>query len=63
VLVVYQLQVCVMGVIIKNNMPLPEKKPYERLDQYLQRCIPTELDAGKSRAQAAAICTANFKDS
>ena len=44
-------------------MPLPEKKPYERLDQYLQRCIPTEIEAGKSKAQAAAICTANFKDS
>ena len=44
-------------------MPLLEKKPFERLEQYLQRCIPTEIEAGKSRAQAAAICTANFKDS
>ncbi len=44
-------------------MPLPEVKPFERLDQYLNRCIPVEIDAGKDRGQAAAICTANFKDS
>ncbi len=43
-------------------MPLPDKKPYERLDQYLQRCIPTEIEAGKSRAQSAAICTAHYKE-
>lgn len=43
-------------------MPLPTKKPYEKLDQYLQRCIPVEVAAGKSRAQAAAICTANYKE-
>ena len=43
-------------------MPLTTKKPYERLDQYLQRCVPTEIDAGKSKAQATAICIANFKD-
>ena len=44
-------------------MPLPEPKPYERLDQYLSRCIPVEMEAGKDRGQAAAICVTNFKDS
>jgi len=43
-------------------MPLPKPRPYERQDDYLQRCIPTEIDAGKSRAQATAICIANYKD-
>lgn len=43
-------------------MPLPTVKPYERLDQYLQRCIPVEIEAGKDRAQAAAICTAYYKE-
>jgi hypothetical protein len=32
-------------------MPLPEPKPYERLDQYLSRCIPVEMEAGKDRGQ------------
>jgi hypothetical protein len=41
-------------------MPLPDKKPFERRDQYLKRCIPVEIQAGKTRAQAAAICNANF---
>jgi len=41
-------------------MPLPNKKPYERRADYLQRCIPVEIKAGKTRAQAAAICNANF---
>ena len=44
-------------------MPLPDKKPFERLDQYLTRCIPTEIEAGKDRGQAAAICTAHWKNS
>ena len=43
-------------------MPLPTPRPYERQDDYLQRCIPVELKAGKSRAQATAICIANYKD-
>jgi len=42
-------------------MPLPNKKSYERLDQYLNRCIPVELEAGKTRAAAAAICTTNYQ--
>jgi hypothetical protein len=43
-------------------MPLPEPKPFERLDQYLNRCIPVEIEAGKDRSQAAAICTAYYKE-
>jgi len=43
-------------------MPLPKVKPFERLDQYLNRCIPTEIEAGKDRAQSAAICTTHYKE-
>jgi len=43
-------------------MPLPTVKPYERLDSYLSRCIPVEIEAGKDRAQAAAICRTNYKE-
>ena len=43
-------------------MPLPEKKPFERLDQYLNRCIPVEISAGKDRATAAAICSTHYKE-
>jgi len=43
-------------------MPLPEPKPYERLDQYLSRCIPVEMEAGKDRGQAAAICSTHYKE-
>lgn len=42
-------------------MPLPNKKPYEKLEQYLGRCIPVEIEAGKTRAVAAAICTTNYQ--
>lgn len=52
-----------MALIITDNMPLPEKKPYEKLDDYLKRCIPVELEAGKSRKQAAAICAVKYKNS
>ena len=41
-------------------MPLVNKKPYERRVDYLNRCIPAEIRAGKTRGQAAAICNANF---
>jgi len=41
-------------------MPLPTKKPFERKVDYLKRCIPVELVAGKTRAQAAAICSTTF---
>ena len=43
-------------------MPLPEPRPFERQDKYLERCIPVEIEAGKSRAQATAICIANYKE-
>lgn len=43
-------------------MPLPSPKPFERLDQYLSRCIPVEIEAGKDRDQAAAICTTYYKE-
>ena len=43
-------------------MPLPTVKPFERLDAYLNRCIPVEVEAGKDRAQAAAICTTHYKE-
>tara|TARA_R110000803_G_scaffold204088_1_gene269917 strand:- start:414 stop:590 length:177 start_codon:yes stop_codon:yes gene_type:complete len=42
-------------------LPLPNKKPYEKLAQYLNRCIPVEISAGKTRAAAAAICTTNYQ--
>ena len=41
-------------------MPLPSKKPYEKKVDYLKRCIPVEVKAGKSQAQAAAICSASY---
>ena len=43
-------------------MPLPTVKPFERLDQYLNRCIPVEIEAGKDRAVAAAICASHYKE-
>ena len=44
-------------------MPLPTPKPFERLDKYLNRCIPVKVEAGKSQAQAAAICRTNYLSS
>ncbi len=44
-------------------MPLPEVKPYERQIDYLNRCVPIEIEAGKTQAQAAAICYATWRDS
>ncbi len=35
-------------------MEIPEKKPYERLSDYLERSLPAELEAGKSRGKATA---------
>lgn len=43
-------------------MPLPTPKRTEKLDDYLQRCIPVEVEAGKSRKQAAAICAATWSN-
>ena len=42
-------------------MPI-EKKPYERQIDYLNRCIPKEMEAGMDRGQAAAICYATWRD-
>jgi len=44
-------------------MPLPEVKPYERQIDYLNRCIPVEIAAGKDRAQAAATCITHYTNS
>jgi len=44
-------------------MPLPTPKPFEKLDKYLNRCIPVEIEAGKSQSQAAAICRTNYLSS
>lgn len=35
-------------------MAIPDKKPYERLSDYLERTLPSELEAGKSRGKATA---------
>ena len=35
-------------------MAIPEKKPYERLSDYLERSLPAELESGKSRGKATA---------
>ena len=42
-------------------MPLPDPKPFERLAPYLNRCVPIEMDGGKDRRQATAICASNYK--
>lgn len=44
-------------------MPLPDKKLNEKLDDYLQRCVPVEVRAGKSTKQASAICAIKWKNS
>ena len=41
-------------------MAIPEKKPYERLSDYLERTLPAELEAGKSRGKATADIIAKF---
>ena len=43
-------------------MPIPEPKPFERQDKYLERCIPQEIDSGKTRAVATAICITTWKN-
>ena len=35
-------------------MAIPKKNPYERLDAYLDRVLPGELESGKSRGKATA---------
>ena len=43
-------------------MAIPEKKPYERLSDYLERTLPGELEAGKSRGKATADIIAKFNE-
>ena len=43
-------------------MAIPEKKPYERLSDYLERTLPAELEAGKSRGKATADIIAKFNE-
>jgi hypothetical protein len=35
---------------------MPTPLPYERQDDFVQRCIPELIDEGKSREEAVAIC-------
>lgn len=41
-------------------MAIPEKKPYEKLSDYLERSLPGELEAGKSRGKATAEIIAKY---
>ena len=41
-------------------MPIPKPTATETRAEFLQRCIPVEVKAGKSRAQAAAICNTEY---
>ena len=43
-------------------MVLPNKKPYERLSDYLERSLPGELEAGKSRGKATADIIFKFNE-
>ena len=43
-------------------MAIPDKKPYERLSDYLERTLPGELEAGKSRGKATADIMAKFNE-
>ncbi len=43
-------------------MAIPEKKPYERLSDYLERSLPAELEAGKSRGKATADIISKFNE-
>ena len=42
-------------------MPLPKIKKDEKKQDYLKRCIPVELKAGKSTNQAIAICSSEYE--
>ena len=43
-------------------MAIPDKKPYERLDAYLERTLPGELESGKSRGKATADIMFKFNE-
>ena len=42
-------------------MPIPKRTPGESRDEYIGRCISSEVAAGKPQDQAAAICYAQLK--
>ena len=42
-------------------MPVDKPKPGETQDEYLQYCIPEEINSGKKRDQAVAICINIFE--
>jgi hypothetical protein len=42
-------------------MPIPQKAPGESKDEYIGRCIASEVASGKPQDQAAAICYSQFK--
>ena len=41
-------------------MPI-DKKPNESREEFMARCIPIEIRAGKDQDQAIAICASKFK--
>ena len=41
-------------------MPIPQKNPGEGRDEYIGRCISSEVAAGKPQDQATAICYAQL---
>ncbi len=43
-------------------MAIPDKKPYESLSKYLERALPGELEAGKSRGKATADIMFKFNE-
>jgi hypothetical protein len=44
-------------------MPIPQRTLGESRDEFIGRCIETEIAAGKERDQAAAICYLQLKKS
>ena len=42
-------------------MPIPQRTPGESRDEYIGRCISSEVAAGKPQDQAAAICYNQLK--
>ena len=44
-------------------MPIPQRSPGESRDEFISRCISTEVAAGKPQDQAAAICYLQLKKS
>ena len=43
-------------------MPLPDKRPFERLGAYIDRVLPGELEAGKTRGEATKEIMAKFNE-